>query len=473
MASRAHLQYDRIAFCYGRIMAIRLMEADVVVVGAGLAGLVAATELKRAGLDVVVLEARDRVGGRLLNHDLGNGEVAELGGEWFGRGSTAIMDFAKSRGARWFANYDDGEKLLVTEEGITRYTGALPKLGGMAVADFALAAKRIDRMAGRVPHGEPWAAPNAAEWDSQTFWSWIRRNTLTRNGRRMLELWAHAVVGGGSNEFSLLHALYYARASGGFEATVAVRGGQQEFRFVGGAQGLTLSLADELGERVSLTSPVRTITQDAERVVASGDGFAVTALRLICAAPVSLAGRITYKPALPQRRDQLAQRMPPGSMIKCIAIYSDAFWRAQGLSGQAYCLDDSPTRAVLDTSPPGGTPGVLTVFVGGPAARAMTRLHPSERRETLLARLAHFFGPAAGRPEQFVEQNWMEEEWTRGCYHGMAQCGVYTAVGPALRERVGRIHWAGSESGAHAMGSMGGAVDSAQRVTGELIATTR
>jgi monoamine oxidase len=113
---------------------------------------------------------------------------------------------------------------------------------------------------------------------------------------------------------------------------------------------------------------------------------------------------------------------------------------------------------------------VLSAFVVGSAARTMTRLPAAERREIVLATCARFFGARALKPRDYVEQNWMDEEFTRGCYHGCAVTGAYTAFGRALREPIGRIHWAGSETGIHQMGSMGGAVDSGRRVAREILA---
>lgn len=448
---------------------MRTIDADVIVVGAGLAGLVAATELQRHGLDVAVLEARDRVGGRLLNHDIGHGadHVGELGGEWFGARCAQIRNFAESRGAKWFRNYDEGQRLLVDGDEIIRYT-SLPKLAPPAFIDYAGAVRRLEGMHAEVPSGRPWDAPHADEWDGQTFRSWIRENTRTDDARLMLDLWAQAVVGAASYEMSLLHVLNYAQSNGGFQSAAAVRGGQQEFRFIGGAQGLTLGLAQELGDRLHLGAPVRYITQTKETVTASGVGFVATAQRLVSAVPIGLSARIAHDPPLPARRDQLAQRMPPGSVIKCLAVYDEPFWRADGLSGQAYCKDNSLTRAVLDTSPSTGIPGVLTMFVSGPAARRAAQLPEKERRDQILASLAKFFGPRGGRPEIYVEQDWTAEQYSRGCYHGLAQPGVYTSFGETLRTPVGRVHWAGSETGVVDMGSMGGAVESGFRVTAEI-----
>jgi monoamine oxidase len=190
---------------------------------------------------------------------------------------------------------------------------------------------------------------------------------------------------------------------------------------------------------------------------------------VVVAIPPALAGRIVYEPALPGFRDQLTARMPPGAAIKCLVVYDEPFWRADGMTGQASSLD-GPVRVTFDGSPQDGTPGVLTAFVVGSAARAVTQLPEAERRAAVLGALAGFFGERARRPIEFIEQNWMDEEFTRGCYHGFAPPGVWSVYGPALRKPVGRIHWAGTETGVREMGSMGGAVDSGARVAREILA---
>lgn len=445
------------------------IEADVAIVGAGLAGLTAARELKAAGQTVCVLEARERVGGRLLGHPLGDGKVADLGGEYFGDTSTAIAALARSAGVRGFATFDDGEKITYVRGRRVQYTGLVPRLNPLALADFGQAAARLERLVRSIPDGAPWAAPNARRLDSQTFWSWCRRNLATAGGRALMAMATECAYCAPPSDMSLLHVLYYAKVSGGFLYLMDVGGGIQRYRFEGGAHGIARRLAERLADEVRLGAVVSRVEQHADSVVVSGPGFEARARRVVVAIPPTLAGRIDYEPALPGYRDQLTQRMPAGAAIKCLAIYDEPFWRAAGLSGQLTSAD-GPVRVTFDTSPPDGRPGVLAVFVTGSAARAMTRVPKRERRRAVLDTLVGAFGPAAARPDELVEQNWIDEAFTRGCYHGYAPPGVYTAYGPALREPAGRIHWAGTETGVHQMGSMGGAVDSGRRVAREILA---
>jgi monoamine oxidase len=446
------------------------MEADVVVVGAGLAGLTATRELKDAGWTVRLLEARDRVGGRLKGDALGNGKVADLGGEYFGDKSTAIAETARSVGVNGFRTYDEGRRITFLNGRRYEYTGLFPlRMSPATLADFGQAVLKIERLVRRVPAESPWSAPDAARLDSQTFWSWMQRNVATSSARAFLTMATEAAYCTSPADLSLLHVLYYANASGGFRYLLEISGGIQRYRFDSGAHSIPVRLAERLPDEVRLGAVVRTIRQRSDSVVVSGPGFEARARYAVVAVPMTLAGRIAYEPALPGYRDQLTQRMPAGAAIKCLAVYDEPFWRAEGLSGQV-TNNEGPFRVAFDTSPPDGNPGVLSAFVTGSAARRLTQMSRPERRAAVLEGLVRGLGPRAGKPVDFVEQNWLDEEFTRGCYHGFAPPGVYTVYGPALRAPIGRIHWAGTETGVHQMGSMGGAVDSGRRVARELLA---
>ncbi|WP_250279641.1 FAD-dependent oxidoreductase [Frankia sp. Cppng1_Ct_nod] len=445
-------------------------EADTIVIGAGLAGLTATRELKEAGWTVRLLEARERVGGRLKGYSLGDGKAVDLGGEYFGDKSTAIAEVARSVGVNGFRTYDKGKRVSLINGRRFEYTGLFPwRMGPATLADLGQAVLKIERLARTVPPDGPWKARNAEELDSQTFWSWCRRNVATSTARAFLTMATEAAYCASPADLSLLHVLYYANASGGFRYLLEISGGIQRYRFDGGAHSIPTKLAARLRDEVRLGAVVRKIEQRPDSVVVTGPGFKAQARWVVVAIPLTLAGRITYEEALPGYRDQLTQRMPAGAAIKCIAIYDEPFWRDAGLSGQV-TINDGPFRVAFDTSPPDGSPGVLSVFVTGSAAWTLTCLPRAERRVAVLDGLVRGLGPRAGKPTDFVEQNWLDEEFTRGCYHGFAPPGVYTACGPALRAPIGRIHWAGTETGVHQMGSMGGAIDSGRRVAQELLA---
>ncbi len=191
---------------------------------------------------------------------------------------------------------------------------------------------------------------------------------------------------------------------------------------------------------------------------------------MIVAVPPTLAGRIDYQPLLPFERDQLTQRFGQGTLTKVAAVYDTPFWRGQGLTGQV--LDTSgPITRRFDDSPPDGSPGVIFGFVGGDRARSYNAMSPSARRQAVVNQLTSWFGAQARQPRQFFDTSWSGEQWTRGCPVGIPAPGALYAYGSRLREPVGAIHWAGTETSNYWNGYMDGAVRSGERAASEVLAS--
>ncbi|MGV0836359.1 flavin monoamine oxidase family protein [Mycolicibacterium thermoresistibile] len=450
-------------------------EADVVVVGAGLAGLTAARTLRRAGVDAVVLEARDRVGGRTLNHALDHapGEAAddavvELGGQWIGPDHHRIRALIEELGLTTFDTHDRGAKLWEHDGRVRRYTGEVPRANPVQLVDLQIALTRLERMARRIDPAAPWRAVRAADWDRQTVAGWIDRHVRTALGRAFVELVCEAVWAADAADLSLLHLLTYTSSNHGLTQLISTRGGAQQSRIVGGAQQISLAVAAELGDAVQLGAPVRAIrTRGGVEVVTDAD--TVRAKRVVVAMSPALAGRLHYDDPLPADRDQLTQRMPNGSVVKCMAVYDEPFWRADGLSGQGVGFT-GPVKVFFDNSPPSGRPGVLLGFLEGSQARRWGRADPQTRRDAVIGCFTRMFGPRAARPVDYVEKVWADDEWTRGCYGAFLPPNTWTQFGSALRRPVGPIHWAGAETAVRSMGYLDGAVASGERSAAEVLA---
>lgn len=445
------------------------VEADVAVVGAGFAGLVAARRIAAAGRSVAVLEARDRVGGRVHNQQIGGGKIVEMGGQWIGPTQDRMYALASDLGVSTFPSYDSGDTVAVFGDKRYRFSGDLPRLNPLVMADLAQAVLRLERSARRIPLDRPWDARKAAALDSQTFETWIRRNLRTRTARALVRLFMKAVFAAEPENFSLLHALFYIHSGTSFDVLTRFRGGAQQDRIAGGSQILPIKMAEQLGDSIQLEAPVARLVQTVSGVRVETPRLIVDARRAIVALPPVLAGRIDYDPPLPGYRDQLTQRVPQGSVVKVNAVYDEPFWRHEGLKGQA-ADPDALVEFTADNTPAEGTPGVLVGFIEGNAARAYGREDPIERRKLVLESLAHYFGPRAATPSEYYERDWTAEQWTRGCYGGHFPPGVWTAYGPALREPIGPLHWAGTETAAVWNGYMDGAVESGERAAAEVLA---
>jgi monoamine oxidase len=474
-------------------------EVDVAIVGAGLAGLTAARDLRAAGASVLVVEARERVGGRLLNEEIGDGNVVEVGGQWIGPTQDRIAALAREVGVDTFPTYVAGENVIEWRGELRRHRGTIPRINPAVLADVLQAQRRLDRMARTVPLDRPWLAPRAAAWDAQTAQTWLRRNLATRAGRELLQLGIESVWAAQPEDLSLLHLLFYTHSAGSLDLLFDTDGGAQQDRFVGGSQRVPIALAERLGAgAIVLGAAVRRIEHGPDGVVlhteraglpgarrdagpGSGtalgtdagtdapDRLTVRARRAIVAIAPALAGRIVYDPPLPGQRDQLTQRTPLGTVAKCMAIYDEPFWRADGLSGQA-TSDTGPVKLTYDNSPPGGRPGVLLGFLEGRRAREAGRLTPEHRRALVIDCFTRLFGPRAARPDAYVERLWAEEEFSRGCYGCFMPPGTWTDYGDALRAPIGPLHWAGAEVAEVWSGYMDGAVRSGESTARDVAA---
>ena len=458
----------------------RKRHADVVVVGAGFAGLTAALRLKQAGKSVLVLEARNRVGGRAHNAAIPGGQITERGAAFIGPTQDHIAKLASDFGVGTFPTYDTGDNVYVRDGNRSTYsdtgpTGTAPP-DPVILPELTLVVSQLDQMSTEVPVDAPWNAAKAASYDAQTLQSWVDSNTATPQFRELVPMATRPIFGAEPRELSLLFTLFYIAASGNeqnpgtFERNFNTRMGAQQDRFDGGTQLVTLRVAKRLGKkRVLLKQAVKRIVQKRGGVVVHTKRLEVHAKRVIVAVPPTLAGRIDYRPDLPPERDQLTQRLPQGNLTKVAAVYDRPFWRDAGLTGTAVSTDGF-VSATFDDTPPGGSPGVVFGFVGGDQSIAFNALPAGDRRGAVLGQFTQFFGPAASSPIAYLESNWAGERWSRGSPVGIAGPGVYTGYGPALRRPVGRIHWAGTETSTYWNGYMDGAVRSGERAAAEVLA---
>lgn len=449
---------------------------DVVVVGAGLSGLVAARQVARAGHSVLVVEARDRVGGRVLNHRLASGDVIESGGAFVGPTQDHIVALADELRVPTFAEYVDGKSVYNSSGVLGRqeYDGTVPP-DPFILPDAAVLQSQLDQWASEIDVAAPWDHPRAQEWDSITLGDYIRGHTLNAQGMEtLIRCWTQPGFGADPDQLSLLFVIHYIACSGNetnpgtFERNSDTANGAQERRFIGGSQLIPRRLARQLGSRVALNAAVARIDQDRARAVVRTRRGAVSCQRVIVAVPPELSRDIQWGPDLPARHRALLEHMDMGELMKCDAVYEEPFWRKAGLNGFGIA-DHGAVRASFDNSPGDGSPGVLLAFVGGSTWRQYGLTTLASRRAAVLQGFAEMFGEQALHPVEYVEHDWTKERWTKGSPVAIMGPGTLTRWGPALRRPHLRTHWAGTETSTYWTGYMDGAVRAGERAAAEVL----
>ncbi len=445
---------------------------DVVVVGAGLSGLAAARVLAAAGRDVLVLEARDRVGGRTLNHPIGGGDVVEVGGEFVGPTQERILALAQAVGVKTFLVYNQGFNVEIVGGQRVLYPAStgIPTDPETAALLIELLDK-IDPIAREVGAIAPWRAKRAMHLDHTTL-AELTRPFVGERVRPVFEAVTNSVWGADPDRLSVLYVASYVAAAGDEKNAgsllrlLTTAGGAQERRFVGGSQLIAQRVAEELGRRVLLNTPVKGVAVTGQGVEVHAEQLVVDAKRVIIAAPPPLALELTR--SLSHRRAKLLSGIHMGHLIKSEAVYPTPFWRAEGLSGQGV-NDEGIASVPFDNSPPDGRLGVLFAFTGGRAADRLARLSAGQRRKQVLERFRQYVGDAALSPIEFIEHDWRSEKWTGGCPTGIPRPGVLSRYGDTLRTPIGPVHFAGTETSDYWQGYMDGAVRAGERAAREIL----
>lgn len=444
------------------------IETDIVIIGAGYAGIAAAKKLKETNKDFVLLEARDRIGGRTLTEIIECGASIDLGAAWIGPTQHHIWNWVKETNSATYDTFDSGKNILSWKNKISTYKGVIPKINPISLIDLGLAINKINKLSKQIPLENPWTHPKAKEWDSMTMHTWMQKNIYTKKARHLFDIGIQTVFGAEATEVSFLHALFYCHSGDNMDVLISIPKGAQQTILKEGTQGLIKKIAEPLQDKIKLNQPVRKIEQNETGVTVYADNIIVKAKKCILAIPPVLIDRIQFSPILPQQKAQLVQRMPMGAAMKCFVIYKTPFWRKLGFSGQIVS-DDFPVKVTFDTGNTDDEFGKLLVFVEGNDARNFIDLPEAQRKKLILEKLVHYFGNEAAQPLQYIDKCWTEEEWTRGCYVGLMAPNTMTQFGKSLRTNFQHIHFAGTETAIKWNGYLDGAIESGYRAADEVL----
>ena len=445
-----------------------MLERDVVIIGAGATGLTAAAALTKAGRSVIVLEARDRVGGRLWTNAI-DGQMFEIGGQWVSPDQTALIDTLAELGLDTYSRYREGESVYIGPDGeAKRFTGEIFPASEETQAEIERLIEVLDGLVAETDVAAPWTHPRAAEFDHISFRRWLEDQTSDAEAVENISLFiADAMLTKPSHSFSLLQALLMAASAGSFSHLV-----DADFildkRVVGGLQQVPLTLAAQLGNDVLLNQPVTTIEWGEDGVVVRTASVEVAAAQVIVAVPPNLYSRIDYVPALPRLRQQQFQHQSLGLVIKVHATYETPFWREDGLSATAF----SPYQIVheaYDNTNHGETRGTLVGFVSDEKADALFTLSAEERKQRILESLAAYYGPKALSPTVYYESDWAAEEWTQGAYASSFDLGGLTRYGAMQLEPIGPIRFGSSDLAAEGYQHVDGAIRVGKRLATEIL----
>ncbi|BBY99842.1 flavin monoamine oxidase family protein [Mycolicibacterium fallax] len=440
----------------------------VIVVGAGLAGLTAAAELVSAGTEVVVLEARDRVGGRMLGVPISPGVVADGGAAYLGVRHTELLRQLRQHGLDVVPTAMAGASTFLMSDRQTTTPGRLPPLDVVAIGDLF---DRLEGLVAGVDPQAPWQTRGAERQDRCTVARWMAEDVRHPDARTFLPLFLGEMMAADPAAISVLHMAFYLRSGGGIRYLNAFDGGAQQWRINGGSHRLCEALADRLVRPVRLGHRVVRIDQDADGVVVrcapgvDGEPRRYRADRVVVAVPPLLAQNIEFRPGLATPRATAVTGR--GCAAKVHLGYPSPIWREHGLSGWSMSTD-GPLLSTVDDSPPDGSVGVLTGFVTGAAASAFSALTAAAQRAAALDHVGRLF-PQLPPPTRCTVTDWLASDYSRGCYAALFGPGDWLRLGPTLSDPHGRVHWAGTETSLEFFGLMEGAIRSGRRVAAELI----
>ena len=444
-------------------------QLDTIIVGGGFSGLAAARLLHKANRKFLLLEARERLGGRTHTRYFADGKYADLGGQWIGPTQDRMYALAKEHQVAWYETYNEGKNIIDLNKTIRTYTGLIPKMDVASLINIDLLLKRLESLAKQVPLEAPWLTPKAKEWDSISLEAFVRKYSYTTPCYKVVRAGLETVYACELNEVSLLHALFYIKSGTNLNNLLSIKDGAQQHRLTGGMQTLAERIAEPFITSIRLNSPVKSISQHEDGVTVLGSDFSYQPRNIIVAIPPVLISNIEFTPTLPILKTQLIDKMSMGIVGKVLGVYEKPFWREQGYSGQVVADEHAPFQTLFDSSPGDSSYGVLLAFCIADRARDFFSKDQETRKTIAMESFTRYFGEAAAKPVEYIDHCWAEEAWSKGCYAGLYPTGAWTNFQGTLAKPTGHIHWAGTETSDVWYGYIEGAVRAGERAANEIL----
>jgi len=436
---------------------------EVIIIGAGFSGIAAAKKLHQAKIPFLVLEARDRLGGRVYTKQLSEDLYLDFGGQWIGPGQDRMYALCQEYGVEYFETYDQGYNLIDFSNKVKKFKGLIPKMDIVSLLNLDFVLKKLERLAKSTPLESPWQHPKALAFDSISLADFLESNCKTQACKKVVTLACETVFASELNEISLLHALFYIQSGRDLNTLINIKNGAQQHRIVGGMQTLIEKMAEPFHEKIQFNKPVKKILQESGLIKIFGEGFEFSCNKVILAVPPPLTAKIDFQPMLSMEKRQLLDRIAMGQVGKCFMVYKKPFWREKGFSGQAFADNNSPFQSMFDCSPKDGNYGIIMGFTIANRAKQYFNISKEERKKWMMEKLAIYFGQEAAEPVLYEDFSMTDEAWSRGCYAGLYPTGAWTGFQDVYAKPEGSVFWAGTEASSVWFGYIEGAVRAGEK----------
>lgn len=431
---------------------------QVAIIGGGFSGIAAAKKLHQAGISFLVLEARDRLGGRVFTKKFEGGYYLDFGGQWIGPSQDRMYALCKEHGVSYFETYNQGKNILDLGTKLKTYRGTIPKLNLFSLINLDWLIRKLEKLAAQINPKAPWKHPKAGIFDQQNLDEFLKKHAKTKACYEVIRVGCETIFACDPHEISLLHALFYIRSGTSLDCLINIKNGAQQHRVKGGMQTLIESMAAPFRNQIKFNSPVERVSYSSEGTEIQGKEFRILASQVILAVPPPLLAEIDFSPPLPPEKTKLLRQYPMGRVAKCFMIYETPFWRSAGFSGQSVSDDQTPFQTVFDCSPADGSKGILMGFVIGSRADRFLELNREKRNEEMIRVLVRYFGKEANQFLAYEDFSMSDEPWSKGCYAGLLKENSWTEFKDTYRKELPPLYFAGTEAALRWHGYIEGAV---------------